>query len=60
MEKAKNNLMNPKLKLGKLGLYVIQNEPGKPSEISFESMTNWFDWRVNFLGKDFTIWLELD
>lgn len=54
-------MLNPKLKFWNLGLYVVKmREPGKRSEFSMENMENWFDWRINFFGKDFTIWLEFD
>ena len=55
--------MNPKLyprKLGSLGLYLMKNKPGKRGEFSVEMLSNWFDWRINFFGKDFTVWLEFD
>ena len=39
-----------------LCLYI--NGYQKSAKIEGESLTNLFDWRINFLGLDFTIWIE--
>lgn len=42
----------------KFGLFILRHPKGTRTELSFESMTSWLDWHVNFFGHEFTVWFE--